>query len=194
MIIYVIFSPSYGVFPCKMAPHCQHWLRMRNMARLPFSRYFMCIQAVKSVTAILPFCVSWTVSHIHISDWLQFKPGYLFLYQLSQNKRHILAVFLSPQIGNQFLYKSIPFRLWEYQSLNQQVRLHFIKWLILIQILGWSYLWLNCAAIPRKPFNLSALRECLCVPAVWFQAMKWEASVFEISFSEVLALTVATLY
>lgn len=87
--ICVAFSPSCWVFlPSKMSLlHPQHWLRMWNVVGMPFSQYFMDNQTVKSVTAILPFCVSWTLfAHIQILDWLPFKPGYVlknnFLYIL----------------------------------------------------------------------------------------------------------------
>lgn len=43
----------------------------RTIVRMPFSQYFKCIQAVKSVTAIFPFSVSF--AHIHILYWLQSK-------------------------------------------------------------------------------------------------------------------------
>lgn len=46
------------------------------------------------------------------------------------------------------------------QSLSQQVRLSFSKWLILIQIPGRSYLWMNSIAISGELFNLSVQRKC----------------------------------
>lgn len=47
---------------------------------------------------------------------------------------------------------------------------------------GWSYWWRKHAAISKRTVKPSALRERLCLPALWFQVMKWRASGFEIMF------------
>lgn len=105
-----------------------------------FLTVFKCIQTVKcrSNTPIL-YQLNSICSYSNILDWLQFKPGYFF-NRLPQNKRDISAVLWNPRIENQFWDRSIAFPLWESQSLNQQVRVHFIKRPILIQILrGLTY-------------------------------------------------------
>lgn len=122
-----------------------------SVARQPSSRCSVCAHAVKSVTATLRFCVSWMVSaHIHILDWLQFRPGYFFSLSIVTKIKRIFQCYFSELPKRKTIFRQIyiPFPLWKCQSFNQQVRLHFIKWLILIQKLRWSYIWMDCVAIP----------------------------------------------
>lgn len=133
-LIYAVPSPSCRVFPGKMALQCQHWLRMPvRCGCLPHAALCSCCESCHSVDTPL-LCQLDSVCHVHVSDWLQSKPGYLFLYQLSQEwKEYFSIVFQSSQIGKQILDKSITFPCWKSQSLSQQVRLCFSKWLTLIQ-------------------------------------------------------------
>lgn len=82
--IYVVFSHPCWVFPPKMALHRQHWLRMRNVVRLPFSQH-LCVFKLWKVSQQYSHSVSAEFYLLIFLSWIDYNSNlvicfFLFLF------------------------------------------------------------------------------------------------------------------